>query len=153
MFNSIDPDEIIPNLYLGSIEAACDSRLLQSLGINIIIQVLEDPRECRVFDQFQYYQIRIGDWPTANITKYLPNAIRFIHRNLNEGKKIFVHCVAGVSRSATIVIAYMMALRKWEYEEAIKYVRSKRSRVAPNNGFEMQLRCIEKEMLYEALEF
>ena len=57
----------------------------------------------------------------------------------NSGK-VFIHCKAGVSRSATITIAYLMKKYKLTYEEALMYVRSKRSIICPNAGFVKQLK-------------
>lgn len=151
MFNTNIPDEIISNLYIGNIEAACNEELLQQLGIEVIVQVLSDTRETRIFKSFKYYEIGVADWPTVNITKYLPAAISFIHTNLRLGKKVFVHCVAGVSRSPTVVIAYLMVSRKMSYDQALAFVQERRPVVNPNHGFEMQLRNLDTEFMLEDL--
>ena len=48
---------------------------------------------------------------------------------------VLVHCAAGVSRSASIVIAYLMRIKGWTYAEAFSYVKSKRFVICPNSGF------------------
>ena len=50
---------------------------------------------------------------------------------------------AGVSRSASLVIAYLMKENNWKYEESFKFVKSKRSKIFPNLGFTNQLKCYE----------
>lgn len=47
--------------------------------------------------------------------------------------------MAGVSRSAAFVIAYMMRKLKISYEEAYTYVKERRRKVKPNEGFVKQL--------------
>jgi dual specificity phosphatase 12 len=54
---------------------------------------------------------------------------------MNKGGKVLVHCFAGVSRSATIIIAYMMQEHGMNYHSAFKFVKSKRPFINPNEGF------------------
>ena len=44
----------------------------------------------------------LPDEPTSNLLQHLPGCVDFIRRNLEEGRKVLVHCAAGVSRSATV---------------------------------------------------
>ena len=50
----------------------------------------------------------------------------------NKRNKVLVHCAAGVSRSATIVISYLMKLKKWSYFDTKKYVLKRRKVISPN---------------------
>ena len=59
---------------------------------------------------------------------------------------VLVHCQAGVSRSATIVIAYIMEYSSLSMQKAYDYVKSKRTIVAPNLGFMGQLLELEKQI-------
>ena len=59
-------------------------------------------------------------------------------------EKVLVHCWAGASRSATIVIAYIMWKYKTSVEDAINYVLQKRTQILPNSGFQKQLKIFEK---------
>ena len=52
--------------------------------------------------------------------------------------KIYIHCQQGVSRSATIVIAFLMLKRNMPLMQALELVRAKRE-VFPNGGFQKQL--------------
>jgi len=58
--------------------------------------------------------------------------------------RVLVHCFAGMSRSATIVIAYLLATTPMTTEEATEFVRSKRSVIRPNYGFTNQLKEYER---------
>ena len=71
----------------------------------------------------------------------------YLHK-LNFVGKVFVHCYKGVSRSATIVIAYLMLKCNIDLEDAVKMIRAKR-KIHPNDGFIRQL-CILSRQLYGA---
>lgn len=54
-------------------------------------------------------------------------------------RKVFVHCAAGVSRSASFVIAYLMKSKLMPYLDAYALVKCKRPIIKPNSGFVKQL--------------
>ena len=68
---------------------------------------------------------------------------RFIRDSINSGGTVLVHCFAGVSRSSTCVIAYLMQEKKKTFFEAFTFVRSKRQIAFPNIGFQKQLAELE----------
>ena len=82
--------------------------------------------------------IAIDDRYTVNILKHFPTAIDFILQAQAEGGNVLVHCMAGVSRSASIVIAYLMREKGMDYETAFAFTGSRRM-VLPNSGFQNQL--------------
>ena len=59
---------------------------------------------------------------------------------------MLVHCHAGISRSATVCIAYIMWLKHWTMECAYQFLKSKRSLIAPNLNFMRQLVEFENEL-------
>lgn len=76
------------------------------------------------------------DVPWENLIKHFNDSNRFIKKALSSGGTIFVHCYGGVSRSATLVIAFLMQQYNMGMFEAMAYVKSKRSVVFPNPGFQ-----------------
>lgn len=74
------------------------------------------------------------DRPSWNIAVYFEQAAQFIDNALKNGGKVFVHCVVGISRSATIVIAYLIIYKGMNAAEALTHVFKQR-RVFPNIGF------------------
>ena len=91
-------------------------------------------------EEFTHKRIDINDTIHQNIIQYFGECINFIKGN----EKVLVHCLMGSSRSATIVIAYLMWYKKWKYEEAFEFVKSKRFIAFPNKGFQEQLKLFEK---------
>jgi protein-tyrosine phosphatase len=86
-------------------------------------------------------RIEIEDSSEANIIKYFKDALKFI----DASDKVLVHCFAGVSRSATLVIAYFMWKNKKPYKEMYEFVNKHRS-IGPNFGFRKQLLIFESKL-------
>ena len=64
--------------------------------------------------------------------------------NCNKTNRVLVHCKEGVSRSASIVISYLMKSRNMKLNETLEYVKNRREVVDPNSGFKEQLKEFEK---------
>lgn len=62
------------------------------------------------------------------------------------GRAVLVHCQAGVSRSATVIIAYLMKHTLMTMTDAYKYVKSRRPVVSPNLNFMGQLLEFERDL-------
>ena len=87
----------------------------------------------------------IPDIPgTADIIKdIIPDCIKYIHNHrINNNEKVLVHCVAGKSRSASVVIAYLMTITNTDLDKVFKKLSSKRE-VNPNRGYMAMLRNLD----------
>jgi len=73
--------------------------------------------------------------PYVNLMKHFSSAIAFIREAIQSGGTVFVHCFAGISRSATTVIAYLMSEHSMTFYEAMSFVRKRRHIIFPNIGF------------------
>lgn len=142
IINMNGPDEIITNLYIGDYSVASDIYYLTTQNFNVIICCLPTPPGHLLHSGIDYYHIPILDTKNENLSRHLPSAIRYIHQNLVQGKKILVHCWAGKSRSPAIVIAYLMFRYSISYEDALMLVKRKRGIVKLNSGFIKQLQSI-----------
>ena len=138
---------ILPNqLYLtGDIGARNFAEIIR-LNISHIINVsdtlenyFENELDFQGGTRFKYLKISIPDSPKIIITDYFPTAFKFIEDAIiNEGK-VLVHCFAGKSRSASIVIGYLMKTLKMKCVDAMKLVTKSRHCIEPNIGFLTQL--------------
>lgn len=129
-------------VFLGNEDNARDIEMLQSYAITHVISLTQSVYHP---DKLSYYPINIDDSPVANIYQYFEPCVEFINSALDalatpEGMNVLVHCAAGVSRSASIVIAYIMSAQRVDYETALGMVRADRHYVCPNEGFVLQLR-------------
>ena len=139
-----DGSEIIPNkLFLGNYYSATQKEELKKRGVTHILMVGYLLHEFYPED-FEYANIEIDDDERENIFKYFYTCINFIEKS----KICFVHCQAGMSRSASIVIAYVMYKLKLKFEEAFDYVKKRREYIYPNEGFKLQLMDFERVLIY-----
>lgn len=90
-----------------------------------------------------YHRIVCEDSHTAPLHEHFDAATDFIHAQIQEGKRVLVHCQAGISRSATICIAYLIRFHHLSWTAAYMVVKDARAIVCPNLGFLTQLRDYE----------
>ncbi|GBL76593.1 Protein phosphatase Slingshot [Araneus ventricosus] len=132
------PTEIFQYLYLGSEWNASN---LEELVVNGIGHILNVTREIDNFfpGMFDYQNIRVYDDESTEILHYWDKTYRYIRRAKDEGSKVLVHCKMGISRSASVVIAYVMKAYDWDLQRALEFVKTKRGCIKPNSGFLKQL--------------
>ena len=81
---------------------------------------------------------------TGSMQKHLINAAKFIDEEINKNNCVFVHCWAGISRSSTMIIAYLIKYKQFIFRDALQYVRDKRSKIYPNASFVSELKLFEQ---------
>ena len=134
-------NEIINGLLLGSIYD-CNSFNLNENNIKTIINCTKDlPFPDHIDRSICHIRIPIDD--NINETLDIIGVVNFIKKQLQSNRRIFIHCQMGKSRSASFVIAYIMASRHLNYNQAYKYVKIRRPCIKPNIGFERQLISFE----------
>lgn len=145
--------EIIPGLYLGPYMAAlknCKENLIEK-GVTHIICVRQ---ECEAqfikphFTDFVYLILDIADLATESIICFFPKVRQFIDDAMSRNGKVLVHGNNGNSRSATLVLAYIMEKFGLNSKEAYTFVKDRRCCIKPNEGFVAQL--AEYEPIYRA---
>lgn len=139
------PVEILPFLYLGSAYHASKCEFLANLRITALLNV---SRKCSDFskDKYDYKWIPVEDNHNTDISRHFQEAIDFIDSVRLSGGKVLVHCEAGISRSPTICMAYLMKTKRFRLEEAFDYIKQRRSLISPNFSFMGQLLHYETEI-------
>jgi len=145
-FEGNRPSLITEGLYLGSALDAKNRKVLVQLGITHIVQVV--PFSIPDFaDEFKYLTIPVLDSTQADLKTHFTSTFTFITEGLQAGR-VLVHCGAGISRSPTVIIAFLMRRESWKYKQAEEYVRKRRTIIEPNDGFVTQLLAFERELFF-----
>jgi len=132
------------HIYLGNSIGANNKEGLQKRGITHIINITDTIQNYfEAEGDFSYLRIPIKDCGAVELDEYFPRVFEFIDKALETGGQIFIHCYAGISRSASFVIAYIMQHKQMKYDDAFQYVRKYRNIIEPNLGFQMQLWSFE----------
>ena len=137
--NDFEADEIIPGVFLGSINSSYDLDVLKSKGITHIISAIlgYDPAYP---NDFKYLIINALDNENYNISDVFDSCNNFINNALFEDNgKVLIHCMAGRSRSATILSAYIIDTYGMDVDNVLNLLRDKRKIVEPNSSFLKQL--------------
>eukprot|EP00669_Euglena_mutabilis_P007060 TRINITY_DN2465_c0_g1_i2.p1 TRINITY_DN2465_c0_g1~~TRINITY_DN2465_c0_g1_i2.p1 ORF type:complete len:352 (+),score=86.51 TRINITY_DN2465_c0_g1_i2:81-1136(+) len=141
--------EVRPGLFIGSLRAAEDRRLLAAAGITHILTMNGD-RPCFP-NSFRYEVKRTKNEDRALLLEYIPKNIDFIRRALEEEGprgKVLVHCTRGINRSGSMVVAYLMWREGLSYERALQEARRARPQIEPRAGMIDQLRVWEHILRY-----
>ncbi|KAM4620271.1 dual specificity protein phosphatase 10 [Polymixia lowei] len=138
---------ILPFLFLGNERDAQDLDLLLRLNIGYVVNVTTHlPLYHLNSGLVRYKRLPATDNSKQNLHQYFEEVFEFIEEAHQSGQGVLVHCQAGVSRSATIVIAYLMKHTLMTMTDAYKYVRSRRPVVSPNLNFMGQLLEFERDL-------
>lgn len=85
--------------------------------------------------------VRLDDLESVDIRSYFAETFSFISDAINKEKgRVLVHCARGVSRSATLVVMYVMVEMNLDFDQAYEIIRTHRIVACPNEGFVSQLR-------------
>ncbi|KAG8440857.1 hypothetical protein GDO86_006553 [Hymenochirus boettgeri] len=142
-------DEVWPNLYLGDQEIAANKGELMQMNITHILNAshshFRGGEENYKGMNICYLGIEAQDSPTFDMSIHFYPAADFINKAITGRGKILVHCAVGVSRSATLVLAFLMIHHKMTLVEAITAVKERRG-IIPNRGFLRQLLNLDKSL-------
>lgn len=154
------PGEIIPRLlYLGDWDNALDTERLVELNVRTVITIHNEPGNMKLPPRFKHVKFPLADVSTEDISQYFAPTYDIIDaaRAKRQGMwaadrlcshpihciAVLVHCGAGVSRSASLCIAFLMRDRRMTAHDALQLVKERRSIAEPNDGFWRMLCALE----------
>jgi dual specificity phosphatase 12 len=143
--------EIVPGLWLGNVQAAEDEQNLHNKKISHILSVfskyLPDSNSAGK-PRYHRLILPLHDNHTELLIEHFPTTNEFIRQALDSKGKVLVHCKQGISRSATVVLAFLLRYGfAASVAEAFDLVRQKRHYINPNFGF------VEQLLVYHACAF
>eukprot|EP00347_Sterkiella_histriomuscorum_P017530 403348987 len=142
--------QVIPNLYIGGQVSSMNLQKLKQLNITRVLKV-NGIQNTFPFAKYgvEIKVMDIDDMPDFDITPYFQEANQFIHEVISQNQGCLVVCTAGISRSASIVISYLMTHNKMTYDQAYEITKKARIFIKPNPGFERNLKSYETKLRCE----
>ncbi|OAF72050.1 hypothetical protein A3Q56_00181 [Intoshia linei] len=137
--------KVMPNLYIGNIRDALNREQLKIHNITHILAIHD--RAKNMHENFVYHIVNVSDNCKTKISHVLPGCIKFIHNARVNNKCVLVHCLAGISRSSSVIIAYIMVILKCSFDHALAILREIRPVAKPNIYFALQLKNIDVDMV------
>jgi len=110
---------------------ANDAATIENNNISCIVCVAEQLKIINTNPNVTVHKYELADDYSCNISLYFDE----IGDIINKGGIVLVNCAAGISRSSTIVIAYIMKYYKLNLKTTFLYVKKKRNQICPNKKF------------------
>ena len=137
--------KITDSLYLSAAHPRSVQKL-RNLGITHVINATKEVADVKAED-IQTIRVLVNDLPTAQLGEHFDKVADKVDKVIKSGSgKVLIHCVAGVSRSASLCIAYLMKYHDMSLLDAYTHVKSRRPVIRPNAGFFRQLIDYEKRL-------
>ena len=137
--DKFDADEVYPGIYIGNLSSSMNIEEITKKGITHIMSVMNGSG--KYWDSIKYSTYHVNDDSWIDLSQHFESAIGFIDNAIFTGGKVLVHCREGVSRSVTMVLAYIIYKEKISPSVALKKIQDARSKANPNNGF---MRLLQK---------
>ncbi|KAG6410432.1 hypothetical protein SASPL_128492 [Salvia splendens] len=147
--NTEKPSPISGSLFIGGALAARSVYTLQLLGITHILCLCSNEigqADSQFPDLFEYKNFSICDHENANISDIFQEAHDFINHVEKMGGKVLVHCFEGKSRSATLILAYLMLRKNFTLLQAWNALKRAHRRAQPNDGFARILLDLDQKL-------
>ncbi|CAF2266959.1 hypothetical protein YC2023_044601 [Brassica napus] len=138
--------KVAEHIYVGGDAVAKDKDILKSNGITHILNCVGFICPEYFKSDFCYRSLWLRDSPSEDITSILYDVFDYFEDVREQKGRIFVHCCQGVSRSTSLVIAYLMWREGQSFDDAFHYVKSARGIADPNMGFACQLLQCQKRV-------
>ncbi len=136
------PHLVAPGLYLGDWPSVTSLEVLRQLGVTGVVNASNHFGNKHI-DELSYLSVNVDDYDVEQIDLHFDRVVNFVDRQ--PGATV-VHCAAGVSRSATLVVACLMLRHGLRLRHALTAVHSRRGVISPNRGFLAQLLALEARL-------
>lgn len=140
------PTRILPHLYLGCQRDVLDQELMRQNAIGFVLNASHTCPQPPFIADAHFLRVPVNDSFCEKILPWLDRSLDFIEKAKASNSRVLVHCLAGISRSATIAIAYIMKRMDLSLDEAYRFVKEKRPTISPNFNFLGQLLDFEKKI-------
>lgn len=139
-----DAARVLPTLFIG--RAPSDPEDIASLkrrGITAVLSLQTDEdlvamglswaqveQWCET-DGLETHRVPIEDWSPQAMIARMDEAVAALHRFLETGHTVFLHCTAGVNRSPSVALGYLRKIRKEPLGKALRRITRSRPQASP----------------------
>ncbi|CAL4910633.1 unnamed protein product [Urochloa decumbens] len=138
--------KVAEHVYLGGDAVAKNRDILRKNGITHVLNCVGFVCPEYFKSDLIYRTLWLQDSPTEDITSILYDVFDYFEDVREQGGRVFVHCCQGVSRSTSLVIAYLMWREGQSFDDAFQFVKAARGIANPNMGFACQLLQCQKRV-------
>lgn len=130
--------QIIHGIFIGNNDQA---RSVDWLRMNKITHIVNCTKELDNYfpEHFNYLKLHLRDLEQQSLTSSLEPSFDFIQKAVSNSGRVLIHCNAGISRSSSILIYYLMRINNWKFFPTLRYVQNIYPKANPNIGFGNQL--------------
>ncbi|KAL4500411.1 hypothetical protein ABPG72_003362 [Tetrahymena utriculariae] len=147
----IEPISELGGVYISDYDYASNLQNLEKDNIKSVLSI-DRNHNFKLPDSYNHKTIIVFDNEMESIKVHFDKSYQFIFNSIQNKQNILIHCRRGISRSATILIAFLMKFQNKSYEDCYNFLKQKRPVINPNSGFVKQLKSYEK-VLKEFLLF
>jgi atypical dual specificity phosphatase len=143
-------------IYLGGVHSIRNPFQLRQLGITHVLNTAKGLKldlNALLANNIKLCCLHAKDKKSYNIRMDFEKAFAFINEAAAQRGRILINCKRGASRSATILIAYLMCAFRLSFLDAFAYVFSLRPHIRPNEGFLLQLKLFEQELRHNSFNY
>lgn len=147
-------DEIIPHLFISNWEQSNNIDSIKKNNIQAVLTIVTEPKPVNIINYYNknnidFLYLYLNDLPDEDISQFFDKSYDFIDNHIKKGHNVLVHCMAGVSRSVTLVLNFIIR-KMYETKKvmvcpcyivnyALNLIKEKRNVANPNKGFLKQL--------------
>jgi len=141
--SSVSLRRVLPNLYISGYEATKDHISLSAQGITHILNLAGEHKCPNAHPgQFSYFSLTMPDNSRIDILFFIYVAVEFILRATQNGGKVLIHCVKGLSRAPTVACGYLILQHKLDANQSLAMLHRMHPEADPNLGFLSQLQVL-----------
>ena len=140
------PKRITNHVFVGSRATAADPVFLKKNNIKLVVNCTKDQPK---FSDIPMLRVPVNDSPSDadKMSKYLRMASLAIRDVTRYGGNVYIHCFAGMNRSATVCAAYLMTIKGLTADEAMKIIKKKKPECFTPMNFKPALKNYEAELI------
>ena len=133
-------------MFLGTYSNACNINELRRIGIHYILNCASECDNDNLPENITELHLNIKDDDSFNLAPFFEESNLFINKVRLSGDIMLIHCKFGISRSVSLIIAYLIKYFGFTVQKALSYIQTKRNHVNPNKGFLDQLFEYERKI-------